>query len=103
MMMCGGDGVADLVGRRLKSPKLPWSIEKTLAGSLSVFAGGWILSALILFIFVNAGVFAAPFASYLPSITWIALGCMLIESLPFKDIDNITATLTAVLIGYFLL
>ena len=103
MMMCGGDGVADLVGRRLKSPKLPWSIEKTLAGSLSVFAGGWILSALILFIFVNAGVFPAPFASYLLPITWIALGCMLIESLPFKDIDNITATLTAVLIGYFLL
>src|ERR1043166_2191806 len=25
MMMCGGDGVADIVGRRLKSARLPWS------------------------------------------------------------------------------
>src|SRR5687768_17185355 len=35
MMMCGGDGIADIVGRRVRSPKLPWSGEKTVAGSLS--------------------------------------------------------------------
>ena len=27
MMMCGGDGIADIVGRRVRSPKLPWSPE----------------------------------------------------------------------------
>src|SRR5215210_304437 len=51
MMMCGGDGIADIVGRRIPSPKLPWSPEKSVAGSLSVFAGGWLLTMLIFAIY----------------------------------------------------
>jgi len=102
MIMCGGDGIADIVGRLVKSPKLPWSSEKSVAGSLSVFVGGWILSALILFVFVSLRVFPAPFSSYLLPISLIALGCMLVESLPFKDIDNITTTLAAVVLGHLL-
>ena len=100
MMMCGGDGVADIIGRRVKSPKLAWSREKSVAGSLSVFAGGALLAAFILFVYVNVGVFSAPFASYLLPIFWIALGGMLVESLPFKDVDNITLTVVTALIGY---
>ena len=99
MMMCGGDGLADIVGRRVSSPRLPWSRDKSVAGTLSVFAGGWLLSALILFIYVLAGVFAGPFSAYLVPITVIALVCAAVESLPFKDIDNITVTLAAVLAG----
>lgn len=101
MMMCGGDGIADIVGRRVKSPKLFWSREKSVAGSLSVFAGGALLTALMLFIYVNVGVFAAPFGMYLLPVVLIALGGMLIESLPFKDIDNITLTVASALIGHF--
>ena len=100
MMMCGGDGIADIVGRRIKSPKLFWSPEKSVAGSLSVFAGGALLAALILSIYVSRGIFAAPFTMFLPPITWIALGAMLVESLPFKDIDNITLTLVSALLGH---
>jgi phytol kinase len=100
MMMCGGDGIADIVGRRVRSPKLFWSREKSVAGSLSVFAGGAFLTALILFIYVSVGVFAAPFTMYLLPIMWIALGAMLVESLPFKDIDNITLTVISAVIGH---
>ena len=100
MMMCGGDGIADIVGRRIKSPKLFWSPEKSVAGSLSVFAGGALLAALILSIYVSRGIFAAPFTMFLPPITWIALGAMLVESLPFKDIDNITLTVVSALLGH---
>lgn len=100
MMMCGGDGIADIVGRRVRSPKLFWSPEKSVAGSLSVFAGGALLSALILFIYVMLGIFAVPFSAYLLPIAWIALGGALIESLPFKDVDNITLTLISVAIGH---
>ncbi len=100
MMMCGGDGIADIVGRRVRSPKLFWSREKSVAGSLSVFAGGALLTALILFIYVSVGVFAAPFAIYLLPIAWIALGAMLVESLPFKDVDNITLTVISAVIGH---
>jgi phytol kinase len=101
MMMCGGDGIADIVGRRVKSPKLAWSREKSLAGSLSVFAGGWLLTLFIISVYVGVGVFAAPIVSYLLPVTWIALGAMLVESLPFRDVDNITLTFVSALIGYF--
>jgi phytol kinase len=100
MMMCGGDGIADIVGRGVKSPKLPWSREKSLAGSLSVFLGGWLLTVLIFAIYVWAGAFSGPVTRFLLPITWIALGAMLTESLPFKDVDNITLTVVSVLIGH---
>ena len=99
-LVCGGDGVADIVGRRVKSPKLFWSREKSVAGSLSVFVGGALLTALILFIYVSVGVFASPFNMYLLPIAWIAIGGMLVESLPFKDVDNITLTVVTALIGH---
>jgi phytol kinase len=100
MMMCGGDGIADIVGRRVASPRLPWSPEKSLAGSVSVFLGGWLLTFFIFAVYAQAGVFHGAVTSYILPITWIALGAMLVESLPFKDIDNITLTVAAALIGH---
>lgn len=100
MMMCGGDGIADIVGRSVHSPKLPWSPEKSLAGSLSVFAGGWLLTILVFAIYVWIGAFSGPLTRFLLPVTWIALGAMLVESLPFKDVDNITLTAASALIGH---
>ena len=100
MMMCGGDGIADIVGRRVRSPKLPWSREKSVAGSLSVFLGGWLLTVLMFTIYVGTGAFPGPVVQFLLPITWIALGAMLAESLPFKDVDNITLTVVSLLIGH---
>jgi len=100
MMMCGGDGIADIVGRRVRSPKLPWSPEKSMAGSLSVFAGGWLLTMLIFAIYVWMGAFSGPVTRFLLPVTWIALGSTLVESLPFKDIDNLTITVASALIGH---
>ena len=102
MIMCGGDGIADLVGRRVKSSNLPWSPNKTFAGSISVFLGGWLLSAFILAIYAGVGIFAKPFGVYVIPLTIIALASTLVESLPFKDIDNITVTVAAALLSYFL-
>ena len=100
MMMCGGDGIADIVGRRLNSPKLPWSPEKSLAGSLSVFVGGWVLTMFIFAIYVWANVFNGPVTRFLLPVSLVALGAMLVESLPFKDVDNITLTVVSALIGH---
>ena len=100
MMMCGGDGIADIVGRRVRSPKLPWSPEKSMAGSLSVFVGGWLLIMLIFAIYVWMGAFSGPVTRFLLPVTWIALGATLVESLPFKDIDNLTITVASALIGH---
>ena len=101
MLMCGGDGLADIVGRRVASPKLAWSAEKSIAGTASVFVGGWLLTALILFIYVSVGVFTKSFASYLLPITIVTLVGTAMESLPHKDVDNITVTLAAVIVGLF--
>ena len=40
-MMCAGDGLADIVGRRLgRGNALPWNKQKSLAGSVGMFVGG---------------------------------------------------------------
>lgn len=102
MMMCGGDGIADLVGRRFKSPKLFHSPAKSVAGSLGVFFGGWILAAFVLWIYVLAGVFSETFTAYLLPLTAIAAVSTVIESLPQRDVDNITVTVAASLLGWWL-
>ncbi len=101
MLMCGGDGIADLVGRKVKSAKLPWSKEKSVAGSLAVFVGGWIMAVLVVAIYGYAGVADFSSVDSLLPIAIIAFGAMVVESLPFKDIDNLTITLTAVILGVF--
>ncbi len=103
MLMCGGDGLADILGRGLKSAKLPWSKDKSVAGSLGMLLGGWVLAMLTLGIYIlaNAAGFG-PFAGYLLPVTVIALVGTLVESLPLKDVDNITVTLVAVLLGHLL-
>jgi phytol kinase len=102
MIMCGGDGIADLVGKRFKSSRIPYSREKSLAGSLGVFIGGWLLSAFIFLAYIRAGVFTGPFAPYVVPLAIIALVSALVESLPYREVDNITVTVTAAILGYFL-
>lgn len=101
MMMCGGDGIADIVGRKFASAKLPWSRDKSIAGTVSVFLGGWLMSAVIVFIYVSAGVFPGGFTDYLLPISGIALVGALVESLHYKDIDNISMTLASALVGHW--
>lgn len=38
-LLCGGDGLADIVGRRYGSTKLPFNHRKSWAGSLAMFTG----------------------------------------------------------------
>jgi phytol kinase len=102
MMMCGGDGIADVIGRNIPSAKLPHSPNKSVAGSLGVFFGGLILSASVLFVYVSVGVFAAPFKNYLLPLLAIAVVATIIESLPHRDVDNITVTAASALIGWLM-
>lgn len=38
-LMCGGDGLADIIGRRYGTAKLPFNKAKSWAGSLAMFTG----------------------------------------------------------------
>jgi phytol kinase len=102
MLMCGGDGLADVVGRKFGDRKLPWAQNKSWMGSLAMFLGGWILALGVLWVYVEFGVFAGPMKIYFPALTLIAFAATIVESLPFKDVDNITITLTALLLGHIL-
>lgn len=100
MLMCGGDGLADIIGRGIKSPKLPWNRDKSWAGTMGMLFGGWGLAVLIVLVYVLVGAMEGPFAGYLLPITIIALAGTVVESLPIKDVDNITVTLAAALLGH---
>lgn len=101
MLMCGGDGLADILGRRYGKSKLPWSPGKSWIGSLGMLLGGWLFSIIILGIFITVGIYQASLEAYILPITLIAIAGTIVESLPFHDIDNITVTLTAVILGTF--
>ncbi len=102
MLMCGGDGLADILGRRFGQKKLPWNKGKSYIGSLGMFLGGWIFSLVILGIYLTMDIFPSPLAVYLLPVTLIALVGTLVESLPLKDIDNLTITLAALITGHLL-
>ena len=99
MLLCGGDGIADLVGRRWGRHFLPWSRRKTWEGSLAVFLGGWLLAAAVLAAYVAAGAFPAPWTAYLVPLTAVAFAAAVVESLPLEEIDNLTVPLAAVLLA----
>lgn len=102
MILCGGDGFADIIGKRVKSARLPWSKNKSVAGSIAMFVGGFVFSAVILGIFSSMGIFTKSFAALLPGLVWINLASTVVEFLPINDVDNLTVPAIAVLLGHIL-
>ncbi len=102
MLLCGGDGLAEVVGRRYGASKIPWNNKKTWIGSMSMLVGGWFFSVAMVGYYVVLGVLQQPFLNYLPIITLIAIVATLVETLPIKDLDNITITISAAVLGHFL-
>ncbi|ASC71251.1 Phytol kinase [Halomicronema hongdechloris C2206] len=106
MMMCGGDGLADIVGRRWGRHKLPFSPEKSWAGSTAMFVAsvlfGW--GALQLFSALGYGQLGGgPGQVAIAPLLLIAAVATLVEALPFKDIDNLTLPLTVLVLGQMVL
>ena len=102
MLLCGGDGLADIVGSRMRSIRIPWSKNKSLAGSLGMLLGGFTFSIAVTAVYVAVGVFSQPLSAYVLPIVIISAACTLVESLPFNDIDNLTVPAAAALLGHLL-
>jgi len=100
MTLCGGDGLADVVGKRWGKISLPWSKRKSLLGSLTMFLGSFIFSTIMIWIFITQGYFSTPVNNSILKITLIALTTTLVESLPYNDIDNLTVPATALLFAH---
>lgn len=103
MILCGGDGLADIIGKQFQKWKLPWSPQKTWAGSISMFLGGVILSLVIIWIFTLAGEFDINWAVFIPRLILMGIIATAVESIPLKDLDNITVPAISVIAGLFLL
>jgi phytol kinase len=103
MILCGGDGLADIIGMRFGKVKLPWSKKKSWAGSAAVLFGGMIFSLAVMIVFLAAGIFKGTLIDYLPAIAIISFVCSLVESIPVSNVDNITVPTAAVLLGLLLL
>lgn len=102
MLMCGGDGLADILGRKYGKRKLAWNPTKSWMGSFGMFLGGWVCSYFILLVFLHFGKFTGGAIDYLAPLTLIAIIGTLVESLPLKYIDNITVPIAALIAGNFL-
>jgi phytol kinase len=101
MLMCGGDGLADILGRRYGYSKLPWNPSKSWIGTLGMLLGGWVMTMVILIPFTSLGIFQGQLGMYLIPVTLIAVMGTIVETLPIKDIDNITVTAIALFMGHF--
>jgi phytol kinase len=101
MVMCGGDGLADIVGRRWGGPRLPHSPEKSWGGSLAMLGGSFIFGFGMLLVFTAFGNFDPALAPgpTAAQVAAIALAATAVESLPFRDVDNLTITAAAVGLG----
>ena len=108
MVLCGGDGLADIVGRRWGARKLPFSPDKSWVGSGAMFLGSLSFSLAMLWWFERLGYFdVAPAGMAIGGtaarVGAIALTATLVEALPFKDIDNLSLTAVSLGLGFLLL
>jgi phytol kinase len=99
MMMCGGDGLADIVGRRWGDRKLPLSSDKSWAGSAAMFGGSFTFALGMLAWFEHLGLLRFSLVATTGVVAAIALIATLVEALPFRDIDNLTIAGAAIVLG----
>lgn len=108
-LMCGGDGLADIVGRKFggsPSLKLPFNSSKSWPGSAAMLLGGAGMALGLLRLFTALGFMPCySLASMLPAICLISLAATLVESLPLnKSVDdNISVPAVVALLSLLLL
>ncbi|XP_062227312.1 probable phytol kinase, chloroplastic [Phragmites australis] len=102
-MMSGGDGFADIVGRRYGSLKLPFNEKNSWTGSISMFISCFLLSAIMLFYFSSLGYVHVSCEEALGKLVLVALAATIVEFIPVNDVvdDNIFVPL-ATMVAFLL-
>jgi dolichol kinase len=103
--LAGGDGFADLIGRRFGKRKFHIFAEKSLLGTLSMFVFSLLATLGLLFVFwlvldpiwasVNVSTLIVP-------ILVVCLVCTIIEVFSPKNLDNLLVPLFAVIVLFVL-
>jgi uncharacterized protein (TIGR00297 family) len=90
-----GDGLATLAGRHLRSPRIPWNPEKSVAGTVAfVLAGG--AAASFLCWWCRPVIVPPPYPWFSLAMPFVAaLAAAAVETIPIRLDDNISVTATA--------
>ncbi|MBA0575723.1 hypothetical protein Golob_027561, partial [Gossypium lobatum] len=101
-MMCGGDGVADIIGRKYGSSKIPYNQSKSWVGSISMFVSGFIISIGMLYYYSALGYLQLDWGYTMHRVAFISLVATVVESLPITMLidDNISVPLASMLAAY---
>lgn len=101
-MMCGGDGVADIMGRRFGSLKIPYNQQKSWAGSISMFIFGFLISIVMLYYFSMFGYFQLDWTGTIERVALVSLVATVVESLPTTGVvdDNLSVPLASMVTAF---
>ncbi|GFZ18430.1 phytol kinase 1 VTE5 [Actinidia rufa] len=101
-MMCGGDGIADIMGRRFGSIKIPYNEKKSWAGSISMFIFGFLISMGMLYYFSALGYFRLDWPRTMERVALISFVATFVESLSTTRTvdDNISVPLASMVMAF---
>uniref|UniRef100_A0A803M898 Uncharacterized protein n=1 Tax=Chenopodium quinoa TaxID=63459 RepID=A0A803M898_CHEQI len=101
--LCAGDGLADIVGRRLGKDKLPYNENKSYAGTIAMAIAGFVASVGYMHYFSLFGFLQESWDMVLQFLV-VSLISALVESLPISTQldDNLTVPLASFLAGSLL-
>jgi uncharacterized protein (TIGR00297 family) len=89
-ILAAGDGMATLIGTAVRSPRLPWNPDKSVAG-LTAFIVAASLASIGLLLWTTGGVLTTP-------LWWAVAGSVvagLVETIPIRLDDNVSVPLAA--------
>jgi uncharacterized protein (TIGR00297 family) len=101
-ILAAGDGLATLVGAHVRSPKLPWNREKSVAG-LAAGAIGAAAAGVGLACWTSLGMEAPPPAWFIfTAPVAAAIAAAFVETVPIRLNDNISVPFTAAFVMWSL-
>uniref|UniRef100_A0A8R7TZH5 Uncharacterized protein n=1 Tax=Triticum urartu TaxID=4572 RepID=A0A8R7TZH5_TRIUA len=102
--LCAGDGVADIVGRRLGKEKLPYNSNKSYAGSIAMVVAGFLGLFLCMHYFHTFGFIEESWHMTFGFLV-VSIAAALVESHPISTEldDNLTVPLASFLVGSLIL
>jgi uncharacterized protein (TIGR00297 family) len=96
-----GDGFATLAGRRIGGRQIPWNREKTVAGTIA-FAGCGGIGAVALALWTRPAVAPEPSLAFVIAAPLVAaVVAALVETLPVRLDDNISAPMSAAAVLWY--
>ncbi|XP_071716514.1 probable phytol kinase 2, chloroplastic isoform X2 [Rutidosis leptorrhynchoides] len=98
--LCAGDGLADIIGRRFGTKKIPYNKDKSFAGSIAMATAGFIVSVGYMHYFSMFG-YVEESWQMIWGFLAVSIASALVESHPISTTfdDNLMVPLTSFLVG----